>query len=212
MPLEIPTADSDALAVPLNIATSNIVALAFGELRVERPAGFSDGTRLGQETAVFYAQARDEVLEQTDWPWASWQADLPAVVAGSGGRPTFDPALPYLFAIPPNCLALRAVGDSFTRWQVEGVWLRSNAPAPLRVRYTRRIENEEQIPASARSVMALRLARLLLPSWGDTEDRRRVDDAFEAALATARRAAARTASVQTWTGQIPSDIIGEAIQ
>jgi hypothetical protein len=198
--------------MPLNLSTSNIVALAFNDLRLARVAGLSEDTDLGADVALAYRQARDEVGTLTDWSWSSWQADLPAVAPAVDGAPVADATLPMLFHVPPDSLALRAVGDATTRWQLEGVWLRADAPAPLRVRYSRRIENEEQIPAPAKAVIALRIAQMLLPRWGNTEDRRRVDDAFEVALTLARRTDARAASVQSWLPNPRGDIIAEALR
>lgn len=199
--------------MPLSIATSTIVAQAFAELGRPYPASLSEDTDEGQDAARAYAQARDEAIQMTDWSWCAVRVDLPSVTAGLGGVPVADPDLAYLYALPTDCLALRHVAGTAPRWIVEGVWLRSDAPAPLRIRYSRRIENEEQIPPAAKTVIALRMAQLMLPRWGSKDDRRRIDEAFEIALALARRADARTASVQSWLpGGLPPDIVAEAIQ
>ena len=199
--------------MPLNIATSNIVALAFAELKMAPPAGFAEDTDQATDAALFYAQALDEVHEGTDWTSASTLADLPPLAAGF----LPDVELPHAFAIPPNCLALRAVGDDFTRWRVDGTILRVDAPdnlgatGTIRIRYSVRPENEAKIPATIRQVIALRMALLMLPRWGNSDDTEKVSRKFEQALLLARRTNSRLASAETWDGRQHSDIVTEAL-
>lgn len=199
----------------LNIATSNIVAMAFAELKMSPPSGFAEDSEQARDAAAFYPQALDEVLEGTDWGFASVLADLPPLASAPG--PT-DRDLPHAYALPPDCLSLQAVGDDWTRWRLDASALRVDAPdsqggaGTIRVRYTRRLTDEARLPASVRGVIALRLALLMLPRWGNSDDKRRLQDDYEVALRLARRSAARHAASENWTGRDHSDIVSGALR
>lgn len=200
--------------MPLAIATSNIVAMAFAELEIAHPSSFAEDSDQAHDAALFYAQARDEILEATDWSFASVLVDLPPRIDAGPS----DVDLPFTFALPPDCLALRSVGTDSTRWRVDGEILRANetddlgSVGTLRIRYTTRIENEAKVPPQAKLVIAQRLAMLMLPRWGNTEHENRLGRDYEMSLRMARRSSAREASPDTWSGREHPDIVGSVLR
>lgn len=176
-----------------SVATSNIVRMAMTQLELDPVSSVEDGDPKAADAAAFYPQALDEVLEGTDWSFASRVAHLPPVVSLTGTEP--DPELPHVYQIPGDALMLRRVGSDCCRWRRDDTLLRASEPAPLPVRYTVRLQIEAAMPAAVRSVVALRLALLMAPRWvGDPAKvnmlRRQHDDQ----LTAARREDARQAS------------------
>lgn len=194
----------------LSIATSSILAVACAELKISDPATMADNTGFSRDATVFYAQALEETIEATDWTCTSRMARLAQIADDQEGIYS-DDLLPYAFLLPDDCLAVREAGDEWTRWRQDGNVLRASDPAPLPVRYSARIENEEHLSPSVRAVLALRLAMMLLPRWGNSDERRLFDIRLEEALMVARRTDARRASPETWTGRQAIDIVDGAL-
>jgi hypothetical protein len=155
--------------MPTPIAASTIAAQAFRFLELSPISSFADDTPQAQDAAEQYPQALASCLSACDWSFASVLASLPAAVPG----PTVavDPALPHLFALPGDVIVLREVGDGWTRWRRDREGLRADEGAPLRIRYTGRVENEAALPATFQTAVALALAVLLAPRWLGTQSR-----------------------------------------
>jgi hypothetical protein len=183
--------------MPSPIAASTIAAQAFRFMEMGPVSSFADDSPQAQDAAEQYPRAMGMCLEGYDWSFASTLAHLPEAV-----RPATlaaEAALPYLYALPGDVIVLREVGapDAFDRprWRLDRGFLRADAPGPLRVRYTGRIENEAILPSLFQTAVAAQLALLLAPRWLQTMSkiqwlRASLDDGMQAAI----RADARMAS------------------
>ncbi|WP_333828291.1 hypothetical protein [Pararhodobacter sp.] len=194
----------------LTISSGNILRLAFSALELGAISSFGDDSDQAMEAADLYPVALNGILESTDWSFASRVMALPPVDTIDGL--VADPALPHVFALPNDVLALRSVGvTGQTRWRLDDTVLRADHGAPLPVRYTRRIENEGAIPSLVQDVIGLRLAQLMAPRWvGSPEKAARIDRRLENSLIMARRADARNASPESYTGEPVLDWVAEA--
>jgi hypothetical protein len=192
---------SDPIATTL--ATSDIVSLAFLAMEKTPPASFADATEEATLTTQFYPAALERCLEQNDWSFASTYAALPPLTLPATS--IADPALPYTYALPGDCLRLREVGDGCTRWRLDKLGdvraLRADQAAPLPVRYTARVFVETLLPVSFRNLVALQLAVYLAPRFLGTASKievlkRDLSDALEAA----QREDSRSASDARYDG------------
>jgi hypothetical protein len=147
-----------------NISNSGIVAQAFRFMAVTPPSSSEDDTQKAQDAAQQYPEALRQMLETYDWSFASTLADLPALSAES--VTAVDADLPYIFRLPGSLVRLHEVGGMRTRFRVDADVLRADEPAPLRIRYTALLDNENKLPSSFKLACSLRLARLLGPMWG----------------------------------------------
>lgn len=150
--------------MPTPAANSAIVAQAFRLMELAPVSSLADDSEKAFAAAEQYPVALDMCLEACDWSFASVEVALPALAALPADNAA-NPGLPHSFAMPGLCVALREVGDETTRWRRDRDLLRADCPAPLRVRYTARIENEARLPATFRTAVAWRLAALLAPQW-----------------------------------------------
>lgn len=185
------------------LATSHIVSLAFLAMEKTPPASFADDSPEAALTERFYPVALQRTLERTDWSFASTYAELPQMTLPSGVAT--DPALPYAYAFPGDALQLREVGDGRTRWRVDGMdngrAIRADLSAPLPVRYTAKLQNEEMLPASFRDAVAYQLAIYLAPHFLGTQAKiAELEGRLERALKTAMREDARAASEARYDG------------
>ena len=189
----------------LNLATSDIVSLAFLAMEKTPPASFDDDSEEAALTAQFYPTALDRSLERTDWSFASVYAELPLMTLPV--EVATDPNLPYTFSFPGDCLRLREVGDGYgsTRWRVDKIGdsraIRADQTAPLPVRYTARIANETLLPASFRNLVAMQLALYLAPKFLGTQGKTdRLEEKLDKAIQQAQREDSRTASEARYDG------------
>jgi hypothetical protein len=105
----------------------------------------------------FYPSARDAVLQAYPWNEAAERAALAALPP-----PPFEWSAAY--RLPDDCLALRDLyDDPAALHAVEGRNVLCNLSAPLRIRYTKRIEAEDMRPLLFVAVAA-RLAADMAPS------------------------------------------------
>lgn len=189
--------------------TSEILAQAFRALELPPISGFG-----GDATEVIAAQAqydvaRHMVIEACDWSWASTLKNLAEIAEA-----VEDADLPYAYQLPADCLSIRAVIPASAAWRVDGRILRSDQQAPLRVRYSADVTNENLIPATARTAIALQLAALLAPKWLPTASKMQMLKAeLQDAMARAMRNDRGQASVQPYDPTRPSfDIVAEALR
>lgn len=192
----------------LNLATSDIVSLAFLAMEKTPPASFGDDSEEAALTARLYPTALDRCLEVSDWSFASTYANLPPLVLPPGAAP--DPALPDTFALPGDALRLHEVGQGNVRWRIDKIGdtraLRSDwGDGAMPIRYTARIENETLLPAAFREMVALQLAVYLAPRFLGTQGKTEVLKRDLAAAADkALREDSRNASEARYDGLDPS--------
>lgn len=189
--------------MPTPIATGDIVTLAFLAMEKTPPASFADETEEAAQSAALYQTALDRCLERGDWSFASTWANLPPLVPAPT-VPT-DPALPYTYALPGDCVRLREVGDGTQKWRVDRLGdvtgIRANQSGNLAVRYTARIEAEALLPVAFRQAVALQLAVYLAPKYLGTSSK--VDTLkrdLAMAIEDAQREDSRTASEARYDG------------
>jgi hypothetical protein len=150
------------------IATSTIVSQAFRFMEASPISSFaedSDEARLAAET---YPVALRTCLEFTDWAFASTFRSLPqAVLPVTGGD---DPDMPYFFNLPDGIIRIQELKDGYgaVAWRRDAEGIRSDTSGPLKIRYTRMITNEVQLPANFQTAVALHMASLLGPRFGLT--------------------------------------------
>lgn len=189
------------------IATSTIVQQAFRQMALEPPSSLDDESEKGIAAQEAYDEALAVCLEVADWSFASAFAELSPVASPIAT----DPDLPYAFALPTGAQALRAVVAGAGRWRLDRQYLRADQPGPITIRYTERITNEQQMPATFRQAVALQLAVMLAPRWVEVQGRiARLEEQLQTALTMAARADARTASAMTWSGHDSGDWASEA--
>lgn len=173
-------------------ATSTITAQAMRLLELSPISSFSDETETAAAVAEQYPDAMRQSLEAADWSFASVLADLPSLVLSI----PVDPKMPHTFSLPADCVLLREIVDKSVRWRVDrGRVLRASAVAPLRVRYTGMISDENLLPASFRLAVSYRLASLLAPRFIGTATKiDRIEQSAAAAIKAAMRVDAGQAS------------------
>jgi hypothetical protein len=195
----------------LPYATSTIVAQAFGMVELSPPSSFADDTPQAADATAYYPQALDICLELVDWGFASRMVALSETALPEGA--IADPDLPYVFRLPGDCIALREVKLRGAKYRLDETILRCDQPAPLPIRYTRRLSNEAALPATFRTLVALQLAVYLAPRWLGVEAKRQaLQDNLTNARATAARVDARTASPEAYGESGATDWVAEALR
>lgn len=186
-----------------DLANNSVVDQAFRIMEVTPPANFEDGSPMAAAAKNQFAAARDIALESYDWSFARKVALLPPVA--DEDLQAADPDLPYVFALPGDCLALRHVytGGTAYPWRRDGMHLRTAAQGNLRIRYTRRVERQADMPRTFQLVMSYQLAMLLAPKFVTTRAKRiDIQSELSQALDAARRVDAHTASQHRLTPRI----------
>jgi hypothetical protein len=180
-------------------AAASIIDRAFILCEMASLASLGDDTDQVRDAATHYPEALRSCLEAHDWSFARRTVDLPEAV-----RPQnvpADPAYPYFYQLPGDMVRLRAVQPDRARWQIEGIYLRADRPGPLFIRYTRTIQNEQQLTATFREAVAAELALRIGPRWLGTAGKL---DLIQGLARQARMDAVRddrqTASQVSWHG------------
>jgi len=178
------------------LANSGIVAQAFRFIERRPPASFDDATEEAVAATEQYPLALGHCLARSDWSFASTRAALSAKL-----DPFPDPVLPHLYHLPPDCVRVHEVGRDGSRWRIDREGLRADAPAPLTIRYTARIDNETRLPDLFRTAVSLRLAWLLAPRYLETRTKiADLDAQWRDIIKQAAREDARTASASRYDG------------
>lgn len=187
--------------MPATIATGPIVQQAFRALELGRFSSFADDTPQAAAAAEQYPIALDMALEVYDWSFARSVQMLAGVLSLPAGMAA-DLELPNVFALPEECLQVRRVEPRDARWRVDGAFIRSDAAAPLKVTYTRRLTDESRIPATFCTFVAYQLAELIGPEWqGNEAVLERIGKALAKHRAQAMKNDAQTASLERYDGR-----------
>lgn len=185
--------------MPTPAAVADIATKACRIMEVTPVSSLDDDSQLARDLLAEFEVARDRCLEAGDWSFASQLVLLPEYEPAAPFAA--DPDLPYSFRLPGDCLRVHEVGSLSTRWRVDRDALRADEPAPLRLRYTARTENEQQLPAEFRVAVATVLAAALAPQYVETLSKRQaIQQEAEAILKRAARNVARDASGQRYDG------------
>jgi hypothetical protein len=197
--------------MPVIFATSTIIAQAFGMLELSPPSSFGDDSPQARDAMLHYPSALDMCLDWTDWSFASRMASLPAVALPD--NVPADPDLPHTYSLPGDCVTFREVKVAGARYRLDETVLRCDQPAPLLVRYTRRLEKEASLPATFRASVALQLAVLLSPTWlGVDAKRARLLQQLDETQRRASKGDARTASPEPYGDERAQDWVGMALR
>lgn len=188
----------------VDVANSTIVSQAFRFMRLTGVSALSDDSRQARAATEQYPIARDMVLESYDWSIARRVAPLAVATVADLAA---DPDLGFAYLLPGDLLKLRHVyGDPGFR--LDGSVIRSSQGEGVTIRYTRRIERENDLSAMLKTAIAYQLGLLLAPEF--VSDRtNRVDMANDAARALqAAREADHYSASATFPGLGPTQDVG----
>lgn len=192
------------------IANDGIVAQAMRLMKLPAVSSLQDTSDEAQAALAQYPVALDYCLELVDWSFVSTLADLPEATATIE-----DPDKTYAFSLPSDCVKLREVHPiGMVSWRLDGRFLRTDEPAPLRIRYTRRETNESRLPSTFKTMISHQLAVDLGPGFGMSHAREdRLRKRLELIEAQAKRADRHTGSQTRYDGrEDDSDWVAEAIR
>lgn len=185
------------MTTQIAIAQSGIAAQAFLYMEKTPLSSLDDETEAAQAARTAYPQALNMMLELADWSFASVRRTL--LEANAPQNATIDPAMPYFYKRPPDCLVLREVGDFGTQWELMRDHLRADQPGKLIVRYTAQIADETRLTAQFRDAVAMQLAVLLSGVYVPTQTKRdMLANMLQTKTLMAMQADARSASARQW--------------
>lgn len=152
----------------------------------ERPiADLSDDTTAARACRAIYAVARDAELSAHAWMFATARASLPA----SATAPEWG--WQRSFPLPSDCLRLLTVrgGDRPGLYELENRAVVTNLPAPLRVRYVRRVTDSLSFDPMFVEALACRIALELAERITQSTSKRQLAQGeYRAAITAARQA------------------------
>ena len=195
------------------IAASSIAQQAFRFLEMAPISSFADDSEEARAAAEQYPHALRMCLEweRADWSFARRLVTLPVATLPEGAAA--DPDLPYVYAVPGDCVAVQEVIPGDIAWREDGEYLRADEATSLQLIYTYVPAKEDTLPSLFQTAVALQLAVLLGPGFATT--RNKVADlnaALEAAVRRAVSADARSASGRRYDGRArTSDWASEAM-
>ena len=173
-------------------STVGIVNAALIKLGEATITSLSEGAKPARLAHAVYDELRDSVIQAHPWNFALARAEL----AADAAAPVWGYANAYpLPTAPDYCLRVLRLEDTETEWKVEGRRILTDAGAPLRVLYLRRVTDPNEFSALFREALAARLAAEL------AEPLKQSSSMAEAmrALYERKLAEARTADAQEGT-------------
>lgn len=179
-----------------------IVAQAFRYMQIAPPSSFDDDSDKARDAEQMYPLAVTALLEAGDWSFASQVAQLPQL-ASLPALTAVDDTLPWAYKVPGDFVAMRLVEDGEVCWRVDaGGLLRADEPSPLKIRYTRYLENLEAAPANFKVAVSARLACFLAPTYVEAAAAiERLEQLADNLEKRALRADAGSASAQRYDGR-----------
>jgi hypothetical protein len=146
-----------------NVAIANRALSKLGEDRI---TSFADDSKPARAIAACFDIVRDAELRRRRWKFALTRTSLAALA----DAPAFGYA--YAYQLPADCLRVWSVGDAAPgaviseyrtsldapEWQIEGRTILTDYGAPLKIRYTSRVEDPQQFDAAFVESLAARLA------------------------------------------------------
>lgn len=142
------------------VSNVDIANRALTKLGAGRIMDLDDNVHAAKTIKSMFAVVRDNELRDHVWSFSKARAQLPALATA----PEFG--FEYQYQLPSNYIRLLQLADFWTYpnptpqglYAIEGRAILTNAPAPLRIRYIRQIEDPTQFDASFIEVLACRLA------------------------------------------------------
>lgn len=140
-----------------------------------------DNVKSARACARMFDSVRDAELRDHQWNFAIARASLPEL----------DEAPVYGFSkqyqLPGDCLKVVEI-DPFGDWKIEGRRVLTNIPAPLRIKYIRRIGETSSFDALFVEALAARLAQELSETLTQSNSKKRAaQDDYSQAIRRARR-------------------------
>lgn len=146
-----------------NVAIAN---RALSKLGVNRITSFADDSKPARAIAACFDIVRDAELRRRKWKFSLARNELAALA----DEPAFGYA--YQYQLPSDCLRVWSVGEvapgavigeyhtslDAPEWQIEGRVILTDYGAPVKIRYTRRVEDPAQFDAAFVEALASRLA------------------------------------------------------
>lgn len=160
--------------MPSERVTSEVQVCNLALSRIKKPpiGSLEQGGTAASECATHFAQARDKLLRDGDWNFASARARLP--------KDATDPEFGFAFryAIPANCLAVREVkGANDGDWELAGRHIETDLAAPIDVRFTRHDAPVAHWDPMFVEAMVAELAKRIAPRLlGSGTERQRIRD------------------------------------
>jgi hypothetical protein len=146
-------------------SATDIANLALTKLGASPIAALTDDSKAARTLSAVYDSVRDAELRDRPWKFAMTRAALPSEAQGPG----FGYGRQYL--LPSDCIRLIQVGEGASAFsladyqgpdnapfQVDGEAILTDMPAPLRIRYVRRVTDVSRYDAAFVQAFACRLA------------------------------------------------------
>jgi hypothetical protein len=181
---------------------SMIVAQAFRYMKLAPPSSFEDDSDKARDAEQMCPVAVRAVLEAGDWSFASRLVRLPQLQS-LPALTIADDDLPFAYQLPGDFVAVREVADGCACFRIDDDYLlRADRTGPLKLRYTRMLENLDNRPANFRLAVSARLACYLAPIYGEAEATlQRLEQLADTMEKKALRADAVSASEQRYDGR-----------
>lgn len=175
---------------------TEIANRALSKIGASRILDLSDDTKEARAVTAAWNVLRDAELRIRSWNFAMQRTTLPAMED--------DPAWGYAlqYQLPSDCLRIVQVNDVYwaqglvnyrnsdtSMYKLEGNKILTDVPAPLKLRYIKRVEDTTQWDAAFVEVFACRLAAELCEEITDSTTKRQLAwDEYKQAVAAAIKA------------------------
>lgn len=138
---------------------ANSALIKIGGTRINSINDTSTQAKVAKEQ---YDKCRDELLYSHPWNFAMKRVS----VAADATAPTYGFA--YRFALPADCLRVRAMEDGDVIYQVEGRYILTDESGPLNFQYITKITDTAQFSPGFAEALAFRLAMDLAYTIGES--------------------------------------------
>lgn len=160
--------------------------MALTRIGVDQIVALTDSSKQARLCASNFLTCLDAVLERWDWVCARHRTSITADAA----PPAHTWSYRYLLPTSPYCLRLLDVRDSDANkveYLLEGRYILCEVSDGLDIRYTKRITAYPEMSAELTAAVALKLAKILIPSFSWTAARKKdVDNDFLESIALAK--------------------------
>jgi hypothetical protein len=168
------------------VSDISVCNIALSRVGVDAITALTDSSKQARLCKLNFQDCLDAVIEAADWVCARAQKSITADVTAPDH--TWD--YRYLLPTSPYCLRLLTVKDTDgnnVEYQLFGRYIFTNEDEGLNVTYAKRISVFQEMSAELVQTVALRLARMLLPSLTWTAARQAsLDKDYEASILQAK--------------------------
>jgi len=173
----------------------DIVNAAFVKIGVPRIVTMLDDVDRAELALAIYADQRQHVLRDHPWNFAIKRASLAALAAAP------EWGFTYKYQLPGDCLRVLETSEDVDggdyEWFVEGRVIVTDLSPPLLIRYVSDIEDENEMDALFRELLAIRIGQVLAePLTGSSEVAAAMKNEYEDKLRAARGSDGQEGSAQ----------------